>query len=639
MTTANEWELIDLGLSSMPGLALAVRRQRDGSCQPRVISQPPGAVVFAAAWCDRTGQVVEWLELWVQDPSSWWQGEEQSIWELTNRALDAQWRGWLDAMTASHPGRVLHFDFDRHPAPVVWLDGTGGRVHQQSGQWELCTADGVLADNRLAAYATSLHRYLWNRDAARPRFLALTPGAPEGPATAQVEEVFGDAHPVNPGGALMALVRSFSLPLADFADRLANLANSAPLKQSLRNPQASARLLLLEGPGGATTNRGFFFQRSLEPGHLGEVLHLKLSVLHGCLVAVANAVRHAGCPFLGLDADSFAVSLPEVEPALPFLWAHEVALVAPPQCVATHIGDLGEPCFLPSPGLRQSVFRSSLALSDTRGQARVRLRSVSAPDDEGLVVIEGTLATEEPLPVGRLDLLVMEWLLPKLGRLRLYCRIEGKLPGGGGEYRFRSLQSKLAPQVLAWLDAEKGTLTADRVPFHLLPRVGTPGDLYALGVVALRILLHHPDGLAATLDDLLSLARAYRTRHSDGNWGTGMATLHDFVKTGEGGPAADRLHPRWLCPDHQMAAEALQQIPAALWWNVIEFVCRLFPGEVADSFCKNHEDFQPRAPHEVFTAPIAALDTLLVRSRELLFGNPLANREIRHAIRQVMHLQ
>jgi len=249
--------------------------------------------------------------------------------------------------------------------------------------------------------------------------------------------------------------------------------------------------------------------------------------------------------------------------------------------------------------------------------------------------MEGTLLSEETIHAGRLDLLGLEWVLPKLGRLCLYAKIEGKNAEAEGEYRFCSLQTKLPPEVRDWLDSGKNTLSSDRVSFHLLPRIGTPCDLYSLGVIALRVLIHHPDGLAASVDDLLSLARQYRMRYSNANWSTGTASLPEFAKTGEAGPIVERLGPQWLIANSDVnASDAFREIPAPLWWATIDFVSRLFPGEALDSFCKSHDDFQTRALHEVLVAPIAELESLLGRTRELLFGNPNANRELLKAVQQ-----
>ena len=633
MIGQNEWELVDLGVPAMPGLCLVVYPQRDGSLQPRIVAQPAGAIAYSAAWIDQSGDVKEWLDLWVQDVSSWRIENGNGHAFVTNPLLDRHWQRWCESLTEARPSKVFQISLDRHPAPVIWLT-PNGKSRIDAKPWSLCTDDALLRANRLATYSESLHRYLWNGDGNAPRFLALTPQAPEGPSTQALAGTFPDGIPINPGGALMALTRSFAIPLGDFADILSNRANPQDIRDALRTPASGSNRRLAERASVSGKNAGFFFQKNQTAGHLCELLHLKLSVWHGAMIAASNAIRHAGCPLLGLNPDSFGVTLPEPETSLPFLWSHQVSLEAPAQCLISKVGDVGEPCFVPSPDLRQSLYRSPSVLTEVRGLARVRVRKISEPDDHGLVVMDGTLLSEEPLHAGRLDLLEMDWVLPKLGRLRLYGRIEGKAETPG-EYRFCSLQTKLQPEVREWLDSGKGSLTSDRVEFHLLPRIGTPCDLYSLGVIGARILFQRPDGTAPVVDELLSLARAYRQRYSNANWSTGTASLHEFVKTGEAGPIDERLGPQWLLAGEEISSlDAFREIPAALWWSTVDFLTRMFPGEALDSFCKNNDDFQPRAPQETLTAPTAALEALLVRTRELLFGTPYANREVRQIIHQ-----
>jgi len=636
MADNREWELVNLELQEMPGLCLVAYYQRDGSLKPRIIAQPKGAIAFAAAWCDQAGQVKEWLDLWVQDTSSWILGTNRQIMPLANPALDAHWLAWVKGLTTSQPASVFDLGWSTQPCPVIWLNPNAPTRFQSPTPWALCTDDAILRKYRLAAYADSHHRYLWNQNEQQPQFLATTPDAPEGPVTATLDSVFGAAIPINRDGALMTLRRSYTLPLGDFSDLLANKAQPQDLREALRVPLSDPNAKLLDKSGTGSRNPGLFFVKHHMAGHLGELFHLKLAALHGVFTATQCAIQESACPFLGLTIDSFGMSLPQIDTSLPFLWGHQVSLLAPPQCLRTEIGDIKEPCFIPYAELGQSIYRSPKAGQEIRGLARVRIRKISEADDQGLVVMEGTLLSEETLQAGRLDLLGMEWVMPRGGRLCLYAKIEGKSGEIDGELRFCSLQTKLPPDLKAWLEGGKGSLSSDRVEFHLLPRVGTPCDLYSLGVIALRILLHHPDGTAAALDDLLSLAKLHQTRFSNANWHTGTASLAEFVKADEASKLAGRLSPHWLLANSDMnATDAFREVPAALWWSTIDFIARLFPGEAADAFCKTYDDFLPRALHDVFVGPIAVLESLLGRSREMLFGNPTGNRELLNLVRQV----
>jgi hypothetical protein len=154
-------------------------------------------------------------------------------------------------------------------------------------------------------------------------------------------------------------------------------------------------------------------------------------------------------------------------------------------------------------------------------------------------------------------------------------------------------------------------------------------------VLGLRLLVAGPGvPLAEAVDDLLAMARLFSKRFSHGNWNTGTASLNEFVKTGEGGPWAEKLGPHRLVGGRLTANDAFREIPAPMWWQVLEFVSRLFPGESIGCFCKGYDDFSPRALHETFTEPLAVLDTLLAATRDLMFGNPQLNRELLGIIRR-----
>ncbi len=77
-------------------------------------------------------------------------------------------------------------------------------------------------------------------------------------------------------------------------------------------------------------------------------------------------------------------------------------------------------------------------------------------------------------------------------------------------------------------------------------------------------------------------------------------------------------------------------MPDSLWWNVFEWVLRLFPGSIPGAFAKNYEDYDHRAPEVVFEPVLESLDILVVQARLLLFGNPASNNELGRVIKAVM---
>src|SRR5690606_2355617 len=90
-------------------------------------------------------------------------------------------------------------------------------VHPAEGDhpWVLCEDDRLLLAKGLPPYSTSLHRYLYVKEAGEETgFVAVTPNAPESAQTLlrPLEEVLGGQKtlaPLNPGGGLM-LVRTYS---------------------------------------------------------------------------------------------------------------------------------------------------------------------------------------------------------------------------------------------------------------------------------------------------------------------------------------------------------------------------------------------------------------------------------------------
>lgn len=630
------WELVDLEFPELPGLCLVVEVTPGGRRQPCVSAQPHGAVVYAAAWRDRGNRVHEWMELWVQDVSSWLLQGEEPLMTLTNPVLDRHWAKSIESLELIRPESIFRLGWEsEHPAPFWLTPGADGRL-KTSIKWTLCRDDAFLRSERLAPYAETLHRYLWNGDTNAAQLIPVTPGAPEGRLTRKSEEIFGDAMPVNPAGGLMLLRKATAMCYDDFVDLLSGGDGETSVREYLRIPAVGANARLLDRPGFGSKSSGFFFSRNQAPGHLGELLHLKLAAFRGAFAAVSEAVECSGTPFLGIRPDCFGVSLAGAGENLPYLWCHRVELESAPQAVRTELGDTREPCFLPFGDSGPSIYKGLRAEREFKGVGRVRVRRVSEPDDDGLVVVEGSMITDEPLQAGRLDLLGLEWMSRSSGRLRLFAKIDSASGDGVEGYRFSSLQTRLPRELAEWLANGETTLSSDRVAFHLLPRLGTPCDLYSLGVLALRTLVAGPGvSLSEALDDLLSMSRLYRNRFSHGNWNTGTASLNEFVKTGEGGPWAEKLGPHRLVRGRISASEAFGEVPAAMWWEVMEFVARLFPGEALGSFCKGDDDFSPRALHEVFKEPLSALDSLVARSRDLLFGNPQTNRELLEVIRSI----
>ena len=82
--------------------------------------------------------------------------------------------------------------------------------------------------------------------------------------------------------------------------------------------------------------------------------------------------------------------------------------------------------------------------------------------------------------------------------------------------------------------------------------------------------------------------------------------------------------------------DARALLPQELWFDVIGFLVRLFPGMGPDSICKDFGDVPSLALESVFAQPMAELQRLLACSRSLIVIDWAYNRQIHGAIREVI---
>ena len=159
-----------------------------------------------------------------------------------------------------------------------------------------------------------------------------------------------------------------------------------------------------------------------------------------------------------------------------------------------------------------------------------------------------------------------------------------------------------------------------------MPVRSSPADLYALAVIAVRILLvNDENALPIALDEILSLAQAVATDTKDD------AEVSDRLR------AIAAADPRWFASlgphrllnlDSLSAEESLIYLPGDLWWDTIATLIRCFPGATPQSFAADLGDAPLLALHAVFEPAINALEKLSLRSRSFLFLDWKYNSEI-----------
>ena len=591
------------------------------------LGEEPAASRFLGCVVDAGGRVHEWLEWEVQTTD--FPVASGSPVLLNNALLDAEWTRHSLALRELTPGHCLQTGWEAsHPAPMI-LDAAGGEPVAVPG-WELCRDEAALTAAGLPTYSGSLHRYIWNGAKAPPRFLAASPGtpSPEEPADSpgSVSAALPAGMSFNPAAGLLRTQTFLPLSLAAFSDALGGTpwpglpqaVGPVPLGRAYES------LRHMEEPEFSGTH--LFSARRGRAGRLAEVFHLKLHLLLGAARAVRALVSTTRLPLLDLSSESFRVTLEEPATGLPFLWTARPVLVRPGTAMALAVPTTGAALryFLPPPG-GPTRYRPAEFGRVASGRGTVRLRSVRAAPGEP-VEVEGTLVAEEGLPETVSDLLRLRLRLGDGTRVELFGHLDTKEGLAAGEARFRTVPQRLPTPVVTALGAAGGT-TLSGVSFETLPLLGSPCDLYSLGVLAVRVLLvNEANTLAVALDEMLSL-----TRQSGG--GNATLPLHGRLEALAG---AD---PRWsqnLGPQRLLrAGTSSDALPAGLWWEALAVVARCFAGVGADSPCRDLGDFPAGAPEVVFDRLIHDLEALTLRTRSLVVIDWQQNREIRAAIRRV----
>jgi hypothetical protein len=619
-------------------LAICLFARMDSSESPPFIllRETMDASIYLGCIVDRAGHPKAWIEIWVQNVDRVVFSFRAQLEPLTNAILDRRWAERVAMFRTLKRGTILETgaEFD-HPVPALVDVKEGAVVHlidpgtQRS--FTLCEDERALEMASLPPYASSLHRYLWNGPGLeKPAFLAVTSGAPLPAGVRSATEMTNGLYPFNPGGGLL-LVRPLSpLALTEFADILSGetWAGFQCGKEAIRLGAAYARL---EDAEEILYRGGHLFSgRAGKAGRLLEVFHLKLNLVLQTFEEARAAIRFQQLPFLVLGAESFRLQLFELGTGLPLFWSAQVDLAESNCALAISVTGSNTRYFIPPELPGPSIYRPQTHSLPTRGSATVRIRRIFPPTAEG-TSLEATLATDERLHVTASDLIHVR--LPVAGeRADLYGRVDETEALAKGETRFRTVPQILSEGVRNALEALAGASVA-HASFEILPLLTSPCDMYALAVLAIRVLLVDGENtLAIAVDEMLSLAREVALEHKpDMALGKRLQAIIERDRRW-----ATSLGPHRLVRDDGIREAAVRIIPADLWWETIGVVLRLFPGIGPDSFCKDLGDAPSSALDQIFDDPISQINLLLLRSRSLVVADWNQNLEIHDAIFEVI---
>ncbi len=614
-----------------PLTVCVVIRSKHDAAQGRfiVLREVPGSRVYLGAMTDAGGRIHEWLEIWVQTVELTEPGVGGPECRLENRAFDQQWHQDFIRAIESCPEDLIVTGTETQNPPPLLINPEARRtgspfVESTPTRWRLCRDDALLESLGVPSYSKSAFRYLYDplQDGEKS-LIATQDDAPTNERVRGPEQLIADAKGIvlNAQAGRLRVQRLTPLDLDDYlgvlegavwaengSGALPVLRNSvyADFQQWSRTPKGLP--FLLHGRGDLTER-------------LNEILFLKLSVLRDLFREVRACVKAHQLPLLNLTPASFAVRLQAVGEAFPALWTARGILVKPGQAHPIELKGTDQRYFVRLGRIQPSPYLPEELGAHSAGTGMVRVRDVVSVS--GGIVIEGTLLPQDHLAIRPDDLL---WFRPSLEgqRLEFHAHVDPGEHTGPKEVRFRTVPAMLPPPAVAALKSSVGTVFP-RSPYEVWPLLSSPGDLYSLGVFAIRILFANAGSkLAVVKDEILSLSRSLGkdTLSEDALLPRLMELLDNDAKLTDL-VSPDRLSGLDLTPDR---ARAL--VVPGIWWETVCLVLRLFPGIGPHSYCRGCGDVSPLALEMAFDRPLQELDALVLRQRSLLTPNLMANQEI-----------
>ncbi len=591
------------------------------------------AQVLLGCVCDQAGTIHRWIEVWIQNIDGLADVAPACVEALSNDALDRRWIAHVEAFEQAMPGNLMRAGWDREHGSPLFIDlaslAPTALTDSDTGHaWQLCRDDPLLIRRGLPAYSTSLHRYLFlPNKGEETSFIPATRSAPTNDATVPLEQVIGRRKlvAVNAGAGLMMIRPHSDIGLEHYIDILSGAQHRGVAHgQHHLDPEGVAATASGDVDSRLPGDGRLFLGAHGRSGRLVETYHLKLRLLAEAVRQVRAVSQAAQKPFLNLSPDSFHVTFNGMDAALPFLWTARLALVDPGDAVALPVRAGDADYYLPGSSA-SSIYRPGSASAPATGNGSFRIRQV-LDGTEGMTVLEGTFSTHERVTVARNDLVWFRLAL-KSGRVDLHGRLEQESAMASGEWRFRTIGQRLDIETVRSLRAAEGIQMNTR--FEVIPLLSTPCDLYALAVLAVRMLLVNPRmRLAVALDETLSLARQ-AAQLPEGELARRVEQVFEADSR-----FRESLGPHRLCREEIAAVEAFDLVPDDLWWATLAMIIRMFPAAGRDSSRADYGDAPHGGIHRVFDPVLDELDRLIVRSRSLIVIDWRFNREIHSVIRR-----
>ncbi|MGK0463681.1 MAG: hypothetical protein ACJAT5_000078 [Lentimonas sp.] len=631
---------LDAGEEASVRLSLVVRKDADpaeGSfCRLRQLTD---ANIYLGCFTDRSGYILKWLELWVRNYDNIADKLHENAFDVINNAvLDERWdrqKKILELSEASHVYKTsldtqmeysLHVDI--YNKKVGFVKDPTSKIH-----WKICKEDELLKRLELAPYSTSIHRYLYLESlGADSYFLPITPNAPQNAKTKSIDEGIGGRSTLLPfnsyGGSIMVReVAPMSLEsyLCVLSGRPWEGVGQGKKKLI---PNGVYKEISDEVSVGYAAGRLVSTRQGQRTWKL-ESLFLKVRLFYEMISQVKACVELDQKPFFALEPSSFGICLPSTSPTAPFLWDAEVVMNQTSDAIAFSVEKQSEldsretTYFRTFRPLTASIYRPEALAQHRTLMAEVTLLKIDRDRDTGLYEISGSMRSsdiQEHGILGRHFYFIDYSVRGK--RMRLVAEMTEVDARVADKIQFRTLKLPLSSEQQLALESFIGVEQVG-VYCEIFPVLGTPCDLYSLGVIGLEVLFHGSEiSLAQLKDQLRTLANSCIDLSDE------LSLLERIAQTFEAEPHLSET----LMPDVLGLAQSGKDnmgLPPEerIWEGLLSVIMKMLSGLLkSESYApslSNENNF--RMTH-VFDQPLSELGRYMAILRSLNLGDTQSTR-------------
>lgn len=616
-------------------LSLVVRKEADSLEGPFCrLRQLTDVNVYLGCFTDCAGHVLKWLELWVRNYDNIADTLHENAFDIiNNNVLDARWERQRKVLELSNASHVYTTSLDTQNECPLYVDIYNKKADYlqdaaSKTYWKICKDDDLLKRVDLATYSNSVHRYLYLESmGADSYFLPVTPNAPENAKTRPLQEELGGRStllPLNPYSGSILVREVAPMNVEGYLTVLSGRAWSG-VGQGKKKlvPDGVYREIADPITVGYATGR-LISTRPGEPDWELESLFLKVRLWYEMIIQVKACVELDQKPFFALETSSFGISLPDVSSSSPFLWNAGVALNQISDAIAfsvetqTDLDSRESTYFRTFRPLPASIYRPESLAQHRTLMAEVTLLEVCRDRETGLYEISGSMRSSDIQDHGVLGRHFYFIDYPVRGkRLRLVAEMTGVDARFADKIQFKTRKLPLNSEQQLALDSFIGVEQVG-VYCEILPVLGTPCDLYSLGIIGLEVLFAGSDSSLAQLkDQLRSLAAACL------EMGDEQSLAERIVSTLEAEPhLCEVLMPAAL--GFSESAKSRINLPAEdrIWEGLLATIMKMLSGLL------KHESYAPNLSNEnnfrlahVFDEPLRELSRYMSSLRSLNLGD------------------